>query len=128
VGMREVEKFIRLEEVLCLFVVPNIEKVEGDNSLDERLEKIFKDCDKKSIPRFFGSNKFKLGKIARKKHSSVSLLAIINVEGFEREMRDLIDLGEKHRKLFYEKYYDSKSKFEGNKFLSMNKFELYKTK
>jgi ribosomal protein L7Ae-like RNA K-turn-binding protein len=126
VGMREIEKYLKLEEVKLVFFVPNIEKVEGENSLDSRILKILKECDKKNVPRFFGLNKFKLGKIARKKHSNVSILAFINVEGFEREFSDLIELGQKFIKNFYEKYQDKKDMFVNNKFIDMNSFDLYK--
>jgi ribosomal protein L7Ae-like RNA K-turn-binding protein len=122
VGMREIEKFIRLEEVKLLFIVPNIEKIEGENSLDERLIKIFKECDLKKIPKFFGLNKFKLGKLARKKHSSVSLIAFINVEGFEREFRDLIEFAEGFRQKFYDKHKNEKELFANNKFINFSLF------
>ena len=50
-GMREIEKHIKLNEVLVLFVVPYIEKVvEIKNSLDDRLISIFEECHKKEIP------------------------------------------------------------------------------
>ena len=83
-GMREIEKNIKLNNLLLLFVVPYIEKVEGvKNSMDERILEIFKNCRKNKIPIFFGLTKFKLGQIARKKIASISMLGIINVEGME---------------------------------------------
>lgn len=127
VGMREIEKFIRLNQVLCLFVVPNIEKVSGDkNSLDERLLKIFCSCRGNSIPIFFGLNKFKLGKAARKKMSCVSMLGFINVEGLENDLKSLIQYGEKFRKDWYLKHYDQKEELGKNKFITYNLFEIYK--
>ena len=61
VGMREIEKNLKLNNVLLLFVVPYIEKVvDVKNSLDERLIRIFDDCHKKDIPIFFGLNKLKV--------------------------------------------------------------------
>lgn len=122
VGMREIEKYLRLDEVKCLFVVPNIEKVEGENSLDDRLAKIFKDCETKKIPKIFGMNKFKLGKLARKKYSCVSMLAFVNVEGLEREFRDLIEFAEKFKRNFYEKYKGQRDMFKDNRFINI---ELY---
>jgi hypothetical protein len=128
VGMREIEKFLRLEEVKCLFIVPNIEKVEGEHSLDERLLKIFSQCEKKGIPKFFGLNKFKLGKLARKKHSSVSMLAFVNVEGFERDFRELTESLEKYKKMFYEKFNEKREIFKDNKFISQELFDVYNNK
>lgn len=125
VGMREVEKHIKLEDVKCLFIVPNVEKVEGENSLDERLLKIFKDCGKQTIPIIFGLNKFKLGKLARKKNSAVSVLAFINVEGFEREFKDLLDFCERFRQMFYQKYNDKREIFADNKFINIALFDVY---
>lgn len=127
VGMREIEKFIRLNQVLCLFVVPNIEKVSGDkNSLDERLLKIFCSCRGNGIPIFFGLNKFKLGKAARKKMSCVSMLGFINVEGLENDLKVLIQYGEKFRKEWYLKHYDQKEELGKNKFITYNLFDIYK--
>ena len=123
VGMREIEKFIRLDEVKCLFIVPNIEKVEGEHSLDDRLYKIFKDCQTKNIPKVFGMNKFKLGKLARKKYSCVSILAFVNVEGFEREFRELLEFAEKYRKKFYENYKNQKDEFKNNRFIDYELFD-----
>lgn len=128
VGMREIEKYLRLEEVKCVFIVPNIEKVEGEHSLDERLLKIFSQCDKKGIPKFFGLNKFKLGKLARKKHSSVSILAFVNVEGFERDFRDMTESLEKYKKMFYEKFYAQRESFKDNKFINQHLFNIYNKK
>lgn len=128
VGMREIEKYLRLEEVKCVFIVPNIEKVEGRHSLDERLLKIFSQCDKKGIPKFFGLNKFKLGKLARKKHSSVSILAFVNVEGFERDFREMTESLEKYKKMFYEKFYVQRESFKDNKFINQELFNIYNKK
>ena len=126
VGMREIEKFIRLNQLLCLFVVPNIEKVSGDkNSLDERLLKIFCMCRGNGIPIFFGLNKFKLGKAARKKMSCVSMLGFINVEGFENDLKGLIRFGEQFRKEWYIKHYNEKEELSKNKFIQYNLFEIY---
>ena len=51
VGMREIEKSIKLKNILFLFVVPNIEKVEGvKNSMDQRIMDIFENCRDRSIP------------------------------------------------------------------------------
>lgn len=124
VGMREIEKHIRLDEVKCLFIVPNIEKVEGENSLDDRILKIFKDCEMKNIPKIFGMNKFKLGKLSRKKHSCVSMLAFLNVEGFEREFRELIEFADKFRIKFYENYKSQKETFKDNQFINSELFNI----
>ena len=128
VGMREIEKYIKLGQVLCLFVVPNIEKVINvKNALDERVQKIFVSCKNQSIPIFFGLNKFKLGNVARKKMSCVSMLGFINVEGFENDLKALIECGEKLRKEWYIKHYDKKEEFRHNSFISFELFEIYNT-
>jgi hypothetical protein len=105
--------------------VPNIEKVEGKNSLDDRLLKILKDSSSKSIPVFYGMNKFNLGKASRKKHSCVSILAFINVEGFEREFKTLIEFADEFRKQFYQKFNEQRKSFEENKFINMALFDIY---
>ena len=128
VGMREIEKYIKLGQVLCLFVVPNIEKVVNvKHALDERILNIFVSCKSKTIPIFFGLNKFKLGNVARKKMSCVSMLGFINVEGFENDLKALIECGEKLRKEWYVKHYDKKEEFRNNSFISFELFEIYNT-
>ena len=126
VGMREIEKSIRLKNILLLFVVPYIEKVEGmKNSMDERILDIFQNCRKNEVPIFFGLNKFKLGQIARKKISAISMLAIVNVEGMENELKNIIKLGNELRKNWYLENYEKKENFKDNKFIIQDNFEYF---
>jgi len=126
VGMREIEKNLKLKNVLLLFIVPYIEKVEGvKNSLDQRILDILDNCRKNEIPVFFGLNKFKLGQISRKKISSVSMLAIINVEGMENELKNIIKIGNELRKKWYLENYEKKDNFKDNKFIKEDDFEAY---
>jgi ribosome biogenesis protein Tsr3 len=108
-----------------LFVVPNIEKIDGKDGLDERLLKMFQECEKKKIPVIFGLNKFKLGKICRKKHSCVSMIGFVNVEGFEREFKDLLEFADKFREKFYEINVKNRDFYKDNKYIIQNKFEKY---
>ena len=126
VGMREIEKSIKLKNILLLFVVPYIEKVEGvKNSMDQRIMDIFENCRKNEIPVFFGLNKFKLGQIARKKISSISMLGIINVEGMENELKNIIKMGNELRKQWYLENYEKKEILKDNKFIKQDNFEFY---
>ena len=126
VGMREIEKNLKLKNVLLLFIVPYIEKVEGvKNSLDQRILDILDNCRKNEIPVFFGLNKFKLGQISRKKISSVSMLAIINVEGMENELKNIIKIGNELRKKWYLENYEKKDGYKDNKFIKEDDFEAY---
>jgi hypothetical protein len=125
-GMREIEKSIKLKNILLLFVVPYIEKVEGvKNSMDERVLNIFENCRKNEIPIFFGLNKFKLGQIARKKISAISMLGIVNVEGMENELKNIIKIGNELRKKWYIENYEKKEYFKDNKFIKQDNFELF---
>ena len=125
-GMREIEKYLKLNEILVLFVVPYIEKVvDVKNSLDERLIKIFNECNKKEIPIFFGLNKYKLGQISRKKVSAISMLGIINVEGMENELKNIIKIGNELKKQWYLENYDKKESFNDNKFIRLDLFNYY---
>jgi hypothetical protein len=108
-------------------MVPNIEKIEGKNSLDDRIYKIYTECLSKDIPIFYGLNKFSLGKVSRKKNSCVSILAFVNIEGFERDFKTLLDFAEQYRKQFYQKYKDSRETFLENKFIRQSLFDIYNT-
>jgi hypothetical protein len=104
-------------------MIPNIEKIEGKNSLDERIYKIYQECLKHGIPIYYGMNKFTLGKLARKKSSCVSILAFVNIEGFEREFKALLEFAETLRKQFYQKY--DREILRENKFINMSLFDIY---
>jgi len=201
VGMKEVEKFLKLEYVKSVFIVPNIEKVcelenknlndlptildviddededilssisgeeeaprkvsttiqeleekvyealetqvnpnnllniktvfksdfkpnnKKSNSIDERLSIILSNCRKSKIPYFFCLNKFKLGKACRKKNSSVSIMAIVNVEGLEPEYNSLVDECWEMKKKFYLE--NKKEDFLNNKFFDVSEFDKY---
>ena len=115
---------LRLKEILCLFIVPNIEKVTNEkNNLDDRILKIINDCREMKIPILFGLNKFKLGKIARKKNSSVSMLGIINVEGMENELKNIVELGKSFREKWYKENSKNKEKFKDNKYIQFDLFD-----
>ena len=70
-------------------------------------------------------NKFSLGKASRKKYSCTSILALINVEGFEKEFRSLIEFASEFRKQFYQKYNNDRELFKENKFINMELFNKY---
>ena len=126
VGMREIEKYLRLKELLCLFIVPNIEKVKDEkNSLDLRILDIINKCRKNQIPIIFGLNKYKLGKIARKKISCVSMLGIVDVKGLEKELKDIVEYGEHFRRDWYIKNYNNKDQFKDNQYILMDTFDYY---
>ena len=126
VGMREIEKYLRLKELLCLFIVPNIEKVKDEkNSLDLRILDIINKCRTNEIPILFGLNKYKLGKISRKKISCVSMLGIVDVKGLEKELKDIVEYGEHFRRDWYIKNYNNKDQFKDNQYILMDTFDYY---
>ena len=125
-GMREIEKNIKLKNIFLVFVVPYIEKVDGiKNSMDQRILDIFENCRKNEIPVFFGLNKFKLGQIARKKISAISMLGIVNVEGMENELKNIIKIGNELKKKWYLDNYEKKEIFKDNKFINQDNFEYF---
>ena len=124
--MREIEKNIKLKNIFLVFVVPYIEKVDGiKNSMDQRILDIFENCRKNEIPVFFGLNKFKLGQIARKKISAISMLGIVNVEGMENELKNIIKIGNELKKKWYLDNYEKKEIFKDNKFINQDNFEYF---
>ena len=124
--MREIEKNIKLKNIFLVFVVPYIEKVDGiKNSMDQRILDIFENCRKNEIPVFFGLNKFKLGQIARKKISAISMLGIVNVEGMENELKNIIKIGNELKKKWYLENYEKKEIFKDNKFINQDNFEYF---
>ena len=126
VGMREIEKYLKLKELLCLFIVPNIEKVKDEkNSLDLRILDIINKCRTNEIPILFGLNKYKLGKISRKKISCVSMLGIVDVKGLEKELKDIVEYGEHFRRDWYIKNYNNKEQFKDNQYILMDTFDYY---
>lgn len=186
VGCREVEKYLKLEYVKLVIIVPNMEKVfiedkldlkekiefdEGfsiieekkeeeceeedeieeaemigdvnekanisikininkkkttnktvkSSNLDDRLYDIIVKCREKKIPIYYGMNKLKLGKAARKKHSSVSIFSFINIEGFDQEFKDLISEIGKLRSSFYRN--NKKEDYIDNRYIDIKAFD-----
>ena len=74
---------------------------------------------------FFGLTKFKLGQIARKKVSSISMLGIINVEGMENDLKNIIKLGNELKQKWYLENYVQKESFNDNKFINLGLFDYY---
>lgn len=176
VGIKEVEKFLKLEYAKCVFIIPNLEKVliedeinpqeskcisstieeideqvdedhhdkessddekkenkpsvvntkffanikTSSSNLDERLKTIIWHCRRSKIPFYFCLNKFKLGKACRKKNSTVSMAAIVNVEGLEPEFKNLMEDCSVYRTKFYGTY--KKEDFIGNEFIDLSQF------
>ena len=53
------------------------------------------------------------------------MLAIINVEGMENELKNIIKIGNELRKKWYLENYEKKDKFKDNKFIKEDDFEAY---
>eukprot|EP00340_Litonotus_pictus_P013043 CAMPEP_0170538864 /NCGR_PEP_ID=MMETSP0209-20121228/103574_1 /TAXON_ID=665100 ORGANISM="Litonotus pictus, Strain P1" /NCGR_SAMPLE_ID=MMETSP0209 /ASSEMBLY_ACC=CAM_ASM_000301 /LENGTH=193 /DNA_ID=CAMNT_0010840655 /DNA_START=2545 /DNA_END=3123 /DNA_ORIENTATION=- len=100
-------------------------KSDGKSSnLDERLRQIIWNCRKSKLPFFFCLNKFKLGKACRKKNSSISIMAIVNVEGLEREYKALIEDCQAQRIKFYRE--SNKEEYLDNVFVDLEEFDRAK--
>ena len=90
-GMNETKKQIKLGYAKMVILVPDIEKVEGKNGLDEKLLEILAAAREFKVPVHYGFEKFALGKILRNKNSCIYFAALVNVEGFEMEYKDLVN-------------------------------------
>lgn len=185
VGCREVEKYLKLEYVKLVIIVPNMEKVfiedkldmkekiefeEGfsiieekkeeeceedeieeagmigdvnekanisikininkkkttnktvkSSNLDDRLYDIIIKCRENKIPIYYGMNKLKLGKAARKKHSSVSIFSFINIEGFDQEFKEIINEIGKLRSSFYRN--NKREDYIDNRYIDIKAFD-----
>ena len=53
------------------------------------------------------------------------MLGIINVEGMENDLKNIIKLGNELRKKWYLENYNQKESFNDNKFIKFDLFEYY---
>ena len=91
------------------------------SALDDRIYNIIWHCRRNNIPFFYCLNKHKLGKACRKKHSTISIAAIVNIEGLEREFKILVNECELQRINFYKN--NLKKDYENNKFMDLCMFD-----
>ena len=103
-GNERNRKIFKIKRNLCLFVVLNIEKVQNKkNNLNDRILKIIKDCREMKIPFLLELNKFKYEKFLEKKIQVSVCQEIINVEGMENKLKNIVEIGNEFREKWHEK-------------------------
>ena len=53
------------------------------------------------------------------------MLGIIDVQGLEKELKDIVEYGEHFRRDWYIQNFENKDKFKDNKFILMDTFNYY---
>jgi len=99
-GMREAAKAVRLGKVRGLIVAPNVQPLEVDRGQDQGqgqgravreypVDGILRDAQDHDVPVVFALTRRKMGKLLGQK-KSVSIFALLNVQGAERDFDDLL--------------------------------------
>ena len=106
-GFNECLKKCESDELKCVIIAPNIEKVEGPGGLDEILNNLLSTCYKKSIPVIFGLSMRALGSLLINQATILSVIGILDYTACEKLYEKVIKLRNRNHKEFRGIAYDS---------------------
>ncbi|KAL9985383.1 hypothetical protein ACROYT_G007779 [Oculina patagonica] len=110
-GLREVSKHLKLRKLKCVIISSNVERIKSAGGLDETLSGIITTCQENQIPLVFALKRQLLGKVLLKK-VPVSIVGIFNYDGAQEHFKKLIDLTQKTRQAYSEKWEEIREKLE----------------
>ncbi|EDV25264.1 uncharacterized protein TRIADDRAFT_24181, partial [Trichoplax adhaerens] len=84
-GLREIQKYLRLKKLKCVVISPNLEKITYEGGIDHTLQRIIETCHFQNVPVVFGLNRHSLGR-AVKRHVPVSIVGVVNYDGVHVRM------------------------------------------
>jgi selenocysteine insertion sequence-binding protein 2 len=96
VGFNQVQKYAEIGSLKFVLIAPDLEPNEV---IDETVEKLKQFCKSKCIPYVFSLKRRKIGFITKKK-VPVSCVGIVNYEGANEIVRNLLGIVEKEREKF----------------------------
>lgn len=110
-GLREVSKHLKLRRVKCVIISSNVERIKSAGGLDETLSSIIMYCQENQIPVVFALKRQLLGKVLLKK-VPVSICGIFNYDGAQEHFKKLIELTQKAKEAYSEKWQETREKLE----------------
>ncbi|KAJ7375697.1 Selenocysteine insertion sequence-binding protein 2-like [Desmophyllum pertusum] len=110
-GLREVSKHLKLRKLKCVIISSNVERIKSAGGLDDTLDGIINSCQEHQIPVVFALKRQLLGKVLLKK-VPVSIVGIFNYDGAQEQFKTLIELTQKTRQAYSEKWQEIRQKLE----------------
>lgn len=97
-GLREVAKSVDAQTSKVVIIAPNIEQIESDGGLDDRINLIIEDAREKNIPIVFALTKRRIGKALN--IQAVSVVSVLDYNGADEEYKKTLALAAEGRVLF----------------------------
>ncbi|XP_061836375.1 selenocysteine insertion sequence-binding protein 2 [Nerophis lumbriciformis] len=98
-GLREVQKHLKLRKVKCVIISPNCERVQAKGGLDEALHNIIDTCRDQEVPFIFALSRKALGRCVNKM-VPVSLVGVFNYDGAQDYYHKMIELSSEARRAY----------------------------
>ncbi|KNC49160.1 uncharacterized protein AMSG_05138 [Thecamonas trahens ATCC 50062] len=98
-GLREVVKFVKVGTAKAVIVAPDIEKVEADGGLDDKIAFIRTRAAELGIPLVYALSRNRLGRAMGRK-LKISVAAILFYDGVNTEFNRMVELADEGRAAF----------------------------
>ncbi|NXF79018.1 SEBP2 protein, partial [Sclerurus mexicanus] len=98
-GLREVQKHLKLKKLKCVIISPNCEKIQSKGGLDETLHNIIDCACEQNIPFVFALNRKALGRCVNKA-VPVSVVGIFSYDGAQDHFHRMVQLTTQARKAY----------------------------
>lgn len=108
-GLREVSKHLKLRKLKCVIISSNVERIKSEGGLDEALQGIIALCQENEVPVVYALKRQSLGKVLLKK-VPVSIVGIFNYDGAEEYFKKLIDLTQRTKQAYTEKWEETRER------------------
>lgn len=97
-GLREVAKSVDAKTSKVVIIAPNIEKIESEGGLDDRIQAIIADAREKEVPVVFALTKRRIGKALN--IQAVSIVSVLDYNGADEEYKKAVKLAAEGRALY----------------------------
>ena len=97
-GLREVAKSVDARTSKVVIIAPNIEQIESEGGLDDRIKLIIEDAREKEVPVVFALTKRRIGKALN--IQAVSVVSVLDYNGADEEYKKTLALAAEGRELF----------------------------
>lgn len=96
-GLREVAKSVDAKTSKAVVIAPNIEQIESEGGLDDRINEIIKDANENEIPIVFALTKKRIGRALRMKE--ISVVSVLDYSGADEEFKSTLKYAAEGREL-----------------------------
>jgi selenocysteine insertion sequence-binding protein 2 len=97
-GLREVAKSVDAKTSKAVVIAPNIEQIESEGGLDDRINAIIKDAKENEIPIVFALTKKRIGRALRMKE--ISVVSVLDYSGADEEFKSTLKHAAEGRELY----------------------------